>query len=183
MKQSQLSEPVWEILGRKPLVDSPWLCVEAQECKLPNGKVISPFYVVRQPDWVMILAEDVDGSWIMGRQYRHGMGRWFLEFPAGIIDADEDPLTAAQRELREETGFGGGDWEYLRSYPVNPDRQISKFHIVVARGVSRIGETDFDESEDIRLMRHTAAEIFELIATGQLEHPHHILAWFLIQNP
>lgn len=175
-------EPLWEVLERKALVNSPWLSLEAQTCKLPNGKTISPFYVVQQPDWVMILAEDTDGHWIMGRQYRHGMGRWFLEFPAGMIDEGEDPLRAGQRELMEETGYGGGEWSYLRNYPVNPDRQDACFHVVVARGVQKMGKTDFDESEDIRLMRHSASEIFHLVKTGGIEHPHHILAWFLIQG-
>lgn len=180
--KTELPEPLWEVIQREPLIDSPWLGVEAQTCRLPNGKTISPFYVVKQPDWVMVLAQDIDGFWIMGRQYRHGMGKWFLEFPAGIIDAGESPLDAAQRELREESGFAGGEWKYLRCYPVNPDRQSANFHIVVAQGVRRVGDTDFDESEFIHLMRYKGEEISDLIKRGGIEHPHHILAWLLIQS-
>jgi 8-oxo-dGTP pyrophosphatase MutT (NUDIX family) len=161
------------------LVDSPWLGVEAQVCKLPNGKLISPFYVVKQPDWVLILARDTEGKWVLGRQYRHGQRRWFLEFPAGIIDADEGALAAAKRELLEESGFGGGEWECLQSYSVNPDRQSAMFHIVFAKNVTKQAETKFDESEDIHLHRLDAGEIDSRVGSGGIEHPHHILAWVL----
>jgi len=174
-------EPIWEVLDSKPLVDSPWLGVEAQTCKLPNGKIISPFYVVRQPDWVLILAQNTDQEWILGRQYRHGMRKWFLEFPAGIIDAGENPLQAAKRELLEETGFGGGEWKSLQTFSVNPDRQISRFHIVLAKGVELKSGTDFDDSEDIHQVRLTTDEVNNRIHNGGIEHPHHVLAWLLNQ--
>jgi len=174
-----MTSPVWEILQRETLLSSPWLTVEAQTCRLPSGKTISPFYMVHQPDWVLILAQDVEGFWIMGRQYRHGVGRHLLEFPAGIIDGKEDPIAAAQRELREESGYAGGSWEYLRAYPVNPDRQGARFHIVRALGVTRSCATEFDECEEITLERKGSTQIEELIANGGLEHPHHILAWLL----
>ena len=176
---SDADEPIWEVLESRKLVDSPWLGVEAQACRLPSGKVIDPFYLVRQPDWVLVLAQEISGKWLMGRQYRHGMRKWFLEFPAGIIDQGESPLQAARRELLEESGFGGGEWELLRTYPVNPDRMVARFHVVRALGVKRMGETDFDESEDIRQHQHSSAEIDRFVQDGTLEHPHHVLAWLL----
>lgn len=179
MTRPRDDEPIWEVTESRTLIDSPWLGVEAQTCKLPSGKIISPFYVVRQPNWVLILAQNITGEWILGRQYRHGMQRWFLEFPAGIIDAGEDPLVAAKRELLEESGFGGGSWEALQTYSVNPDRQNAQFHIILARGVSLQGATDFDDFEDIRQHRFATAEIDALIQNGGIEHPHHILAWTL----
>lgn len=177
MKPEQ--ELPWDVLESKKLVESPWLSVESQVCRLPSGKVISPFYVVQQPDWVLILAQDTGGKWILGRQYRHGQRKWFLEFPAGIIDSKESPLEAAKRELLEETGYGGGEWQTLQVFPVNPDRQSSRFHIVLARNVKKVGETDFDESEEIRLQLHATQEIDGLAKSGGLEHPLHVLAWLL----
>jgi len=176
------NEPIWKVLSKEMLVDSPWLGVEAQTCELPNGKVISPFYVVRQPDWVLVLAQNTDGNWILGRQYRHGMGRWFLEFTAGIIDPGESPMHAAQRELTEETGYSGGEWNAMGTYPVNPDRQGARFFLFLATGVQKTAETSFDDSEDIRLQLMSGAELDHAVDNGQLEHPHHVLAWLLLKR-
>ena len=95
----------WKMLSSELLVDAPWLKVAKEKCELPNGKVIDDFYTLWQPDWVMILPRTKDGKWVMTKQYRHGIQKIALEFPAGIIDKGETPELAAIRELQEECGY------------------------------------------------------------------------------
>ena len=95
----------WKLLDSENLVDVPWLKVAKEKCELPNGKVIDDFYTLWQPDWVMILPRTKDGKWVMTKQYRHGIQKIALEFPAGIIDKGETPELAAIRELQEECGY------------------------------------------------------------------------------
>ena len=71
---------------------------------LPNGATIE-LEIVRHPGGAVVLALD-DADWVgLLRQYRHVLGVWVWELPAGVIVAGEDPLETAQRELREEAGL------------------------------------------------------------------------------
>jgi len=175
MSESQ----VWKTLSTDIKLDSPWLKVSQEKIELPSGKTIPDFYTLWQPDWVLVMAQDSDGLWIMTRQYRHGSGRMEIEFPAGIVDAGEDCVLAGRRELQEECAFAGGDWRWLRSLPVNPDRHKGHFHIVRATGVSRQGVTEWDESEHIETFKASTEQLRALIAEGLVNHPHHIAAFYL----
>ena len=171
------------------LVDAPWLKVAKETCELPNGKVIDDFYTLWQPDWVLILARTTEGKWVMTEQYRHGTGKIALEFPAGIIDKGETPEDAAIRELQEECGYGIGEGRcplsdghdnttYLGSFPVNPDRHRGKFHVVFIDGVTRLGKTSFDDTEDIETFLYSDEELQAKIAEGTFDHPLQIAGYF-----
>jgi 8-oxo-dGTP pyrophosphatase MutT (NUDIX family) len=169
----------WRTVSSKPILDSRWLRVNQEVCELPNGKVINDFYTLWQPDWVLILARDTEGKWIMTRQYRHGIHAESLEFPAGIIDKGETPLEAAVRELQEECAFAGGNWTLLREFPMNPDRHRGRFFVVLAEGVSLQGKTRLDETEDIEVFRFSSEEIENKMRSGEMVHPHQIAAFLL----
>lgn len=171
----------WKLLDTEYLVNSPWLKVAKEKCKLPNGKVIDDFYTLWQPDWVMILARTVEGKWVMTEQYRHGTGKIALEFPAGIIDKGETPEQAAIRELQEECGYGLDERRpitYLGSFSVNPDRHRGRFHVVFIDGVERIGNTSFDDTEDIESFTLSDEELQEKMANGTFDHPLQIAGYF-----
>ncbi len=68
---------------------------------------------LRHPGAVMIVPLLPDGQVVLERQYRYPLKRTAIEFPAGKIDAGEDPLACAKRELMEETGYRAGRWSYL----------------------------------------------------------------------
>ena len=171
----------WKLLDTEYLVNAPWLKVAKEKCELPNGKVIVDFYTLWQPDWVMILARTVEGKWVMTEQYRHGTGKIALEFPAGIIDKGETPEQAAIRELQEECGYGLDERRpitYLGSFSVNPDRHRGRFHVVFIDGVERIGNTSFDDTEDIESFTLSNEELQEKMANGTFDHPLQIAGYF-----
>lgn len=66
--------------------------------------------VLESVDWINVVALTEDGRSVMVEQYRFGTGSCTLETPGGMVDAGETPLQAAQRELKEETGYSGGRW-------------------------------------------------------------------------
>ena len=70
---------------------------------LPNGRAGTREYI-KHPGAACIVAEFEDGKLLLERQYRYPMGKVMIEFPAGKLDRGENPLVAAQRELKEETG-------------------------------------------------------------------------------
>ena len=74
----------------------------------PTSERVLKRLVLESVDWVNMVALTKDGLSIMVDQYRFGIGERTLETSGGMVDAGETPLAAAQRELLEETGYGGG---------------------------------------------------------------------------
>lgn len=83
-----------------------WATLRADVCKMPNGKIIEPYYVLEYANWVNAVALTENNEAIMVRQYRHGAERTLLEIVGGVIDeTDGSPEETIRRELLEETGY------------------------------------------------------------------------------
>lgn len=158
----------WEVISSQYVSERPWLTVRREHVRLANGCEVPEFYVLEYPDWVNVLALTDDGRMVMIRQYRHGVQRTSYELCAGQIDAGEDPLTAARRELREETGFGGGEWELLCSIAPNPSTQTNFTHCYLARGVVRMGDQMLDGGEDISVHLLEQEKVMEMIRKNEI---------------
>src|SRR5258707_310836 len=74
-----------------------------------DGRPLHDTYTFVCPDWASIAAVTREGKFVLVRQYRPGINGPSLEVAGGLIDRGEEPGAAALRELREETGYGGGE--------------------------------------------------------------------------
>lgn len=143
-----------------------FLHVQRDHVALPDGSTAQREYI-RHPGAVMIVPLLDDGRLLMERQYRYPMGRVMLEFPAGKLDAGEDPLACGQRELIEETGYSAAEWAYagvLHNAIAYSDEGI---HIFFARGLTG-GQQKLDAGEFLELVTHTPAELDALAVSGML---------------
>src|SRR6185369_15806423 len=143
-----------------------FLDVRRDRVALPDGSTAHREYI-RHPGAVMVVPLLDDGRLVMERQYRYPMGRVMLEFPAGKLDAGEDPRSCGQRELLEETGYSAAEWAYagvLHNAIAYSDEGI---HIFFARGLTR-GEQKLDDGEVLGLVMHTPDELDTLAARGEL---------------
>lgn len=143
------SHLLWETLGSESLHDARIFSVRTVHRRSPRGTV-APFVVVDAPDWVTVIAEDTPPSGrrcLMVRQYRHGTERVGEEFPAGIVDPGEEPLHAAMRELREETGYRAAEWLPLGAVSPNPAFMTNTSYTFLARGLTKVGEQELDRHE------------------------------------
>ena len=127
-------------------------------------------YVIDCPDWVNVVPLTADGGVVLVRQYRFGVDRVTYEVPGGVIDADEEPSTAAMRELREETGHRAGALSPLGVVAPNPAIQSNRCHMFVARDCRLVDAVDFDEHEDIDVEVVTRAEALRMVHDGRIEH-------------
>lgn len=159
----------WRVLHSEYLARKPWFTVRHESLALPDGRTIPDYYVFEYPEWVNITAIDREGRFVMIDQYRHGLGETSYEIPAGVVEpSDASLLDAARRELREETGYGGGEWRLLTSISANPATQNNLTHCFLATGVERIGEQQLDATEDIRVHLFSRDEVRELLRMDRI---------------
>jgi 8-oxo-dGTP pyrophosphatase MutT (NUDIX family) len=114
--------------------------------------------LVEHPGSVAIVAFDAEGRLVLTRQLREGARRELLELPAGVVDAGEDELAAAQRELAEETGLRGGRWRELRRLYPSPGFVREPVTLFVAEELEE-GERDLEDGEELELVRLTPEEL------------------------
>ena len=159
----------WEVLESEYLHRRPWLTVRRDKVRLPDGTVHPEYYVLEYPTWVNVIALTPEGKFVMVKQYRHGLGIVATELCAGVAEEGEVPLEAARRELLEETGFGGGEWELLSVLCANPGSQNNLSYSFVARGVVRVAEQHLDETEDVRVEILDEEQVWDMLVNDDLK--------------
>lgn len=138
----------FEILDRKMLIDSPYMPIEEQTVRLPNGKTAS-WFVHKGKGAVIIVPLTTQGEVLLQKTYKHGCGEIVTEFCAGMIDAGETPLQAAHRELEEETGYLSPDIRPLGTLFANPTGSQMKYHFFLAQNCHPQGKINLDDAEQI----------------------------------
>lgn len=158
----------WTVLQREYLFNRPWLTVRRDKVQLPNGKINPEYYVLEYPIWVNVIAITENGDFVMVRQYRHGIGDTRYELVAGVAEEGETPEQAARRELREETGYGEGEWKLLVKSSANPGTHNNMSYSFLAEGVKKIDTQHLDETEDVDVYLLKPEEVFSLIESGEM---------------
>lgn len=127
--------------------------------------------VLETPDWVNVVALTKDeGHVVIVKQHRFGSGATTIEIPGGMIDPGEDPLVAAERELREETGYVAAKWTSLGAVAPNPAFQDNVCHHFLAEDAELLDSQDLDDGEDIIVTTLTPDEIVSAIRSGTISH-------------
>ena len=179
---------IWEEISTEHIVQDEWIDFRRSAYRFPDGRVFQPYYSFTRRNYVVIVASDEEGRYICVRQFRQGIRQVTTEFPAGAIekkdgeDPEEAALRAAQRELREETGYVAGSWNKLLSLPSSATISDNYVWLFSASDCRRTGDQELDEMELIRVEKHTAAEIDTMLACGEFQQSVHALAWLLAKQ-
>ncbi|HEY0128662.1 MAG TPA: NUDIX hydrolase [Rubrobacteraceae bacterium] len=158
----------WERLRSERLLETPYFALRSDKLRLPGGAVKDPYYVVERPDAAIIFPLTGEGEAVLVRQYRPPLERMELGLPAGLVDEGEKPEAAARRELLEETGYSGGEWEPLGALASSPSLKDNWAYLFLARGVEEMAPPDPDEHELVETVRVPVGELLGLIRAGEI---------------
>ncbi len=183
----------WEEIETEHIIKDQWIDFRRSAFRYPDGREFSPYYSYSRRDYTVIVASDTEGNYLCVRQFRQGIKEVTTEFPAGGIEQNsereygerkdaEPALDCAKRELREETGYESDEWTHLLTIPSNATIADNYAHLFMAKNCRRTGDHRLDETECLKVVKHTADEIETLIKQGLFQQAIHVLAWLLAKE-
>ena len=145
--------------------------VNVESITLPRGHLLDA-EIIRHPGSVVLVPLTDGGDIVLVRQYRHAIGRWVWELPAGSLKPGEDPAAAAARECQEEIGLIPAALHPLASLFPTPGYCDEEMHFFRATGLRAPGAVDVaaeqDEDEDIEARPFSLSAIRTMIASGEI---------------
>lgn len=162
----------YEVTGTELVYDGRISRIRLDEVTMPGGGRASR-EVAEHLDAVAAVPVDDSGHVVLVRQYRHPVGRYLLEIPAGLLDVDgEDPADAARRELVEETGLDAADWTPLGTFWNSAGWSDERTTVYLASRLSPAplppGFTPEHEESDMEVVRLPFADAVSMAAAGDI---------------
>lgn len=148
--------------------------LRVDDVRMPGGG-IKAREVVQQPGAVGIVALDGAGQVVLIKQYRHPVGEWLIELPAGLLDVEgEKAYRTAARELAEEAGLTAGRWDVLADLRNSPGLSTEAVRVFLARDLADVAEADrhvgTEEETDLGVHRVPLDEAVAAVFTGGIQN-------------
>jgi ADP-ribose pyrophosphatase len=164
----------YEVLGTETVYDGRVITLVKDTVAMPGGGD-SVREVVHHPGAVAVVAVDDDGRVVLLRQYRHPVGGYLWELPAGLRDADgEPPLATAKRELAEEVQLAAERWSLLTTSFSTPGFCDELVLVYLAEGLSDVdrpeGFTVEHEELDMQVQRVPLADAVQRVFAGDIRN-------------
>lgn len=137
-----------------------------EEVRLPNDHVAT-LEMVHHPGGAAVVAIDDENRICLVRQYRHAVGDWIWEIPAGKIDNQDPPLVTAQRELEEEAGRLASEWRSLGEYLSSPGFLTEVVHLFFATGLKTV-QNNLEATEVLEAHWFPFEQALEMAQSGEL---------------
>ncbi|MEO3707034.1 NUDIX hydrolase [Trichormus azollae] len=155
---------------------------EVNRLRLPN-KSEGEWDCIRHPGGALAIPVTSEGKLILLRQYRFAVQGRLLEFPAGTLETNEEPLETVKREIEEETGYRAHKWDKLGEFFLAPGYSDEILYAFLARDLEKL-ETppQQEEDEDIEIVFFTPEELETAIRDGQPVDGKTIASFFLARS-
>jgi 8-oxo-dGTP pyrophosphatase MutT (NUDIX family) len=160
----------WTRLARERIQSFRIFEVHRIRARSPRTGSEHDFFDIESVDWVNVIPFTSSGEVVLVRQYRHGADRVTLEIPGGMVDPGEDPVTAAARELLEETGYRAETLVPLGSVNPNPAIFGNRLHVFAARGAARVADVANDSTEETQVELVPEQALNQLVREGAIDH-------------
>ena len=140
---------------------------DVNRLRLPNGSE-GEWECIRHPGGSLGVPVTSSGELVLVRQYRFAAEGRLLEFPAGTVEADEDPAATIKREIEEETGYRAHKWRKLGQFFLAPGYSDEIIYAFLAEDLEKLPNPPAqDEDEDIETVLMTPQELEEAILSGE----------------
>jgi ADP-ribose pyrophosphatase len=158
------------IRDRKTVFETRWFSVEAKKTDLDD----EPFYSLKVPDYVAVIAWTSDERIVLVRQYRPAIEQETLELPSGLVDSGEPPDVCAARELEEETGYRAKSLKHLGTLYSDTGRLQNRIWCYLANSIKTIPDWRAEAGISVELLDRAA--LGAAIRNGQFNHALHVAA-------
>jgi DNA-binding transcriptional regulator YhcF (GntR family)/8-oxo-dGTP pyrophosphatase MutT (NUDIX family) len=158
----------WRVLGSDPVYESPWVTVALADVITPSGDRFRHHKLTMRAAAMVVVLNDAATHVLLSWRHRFVPDLWNWELPGGLVEADEDPIQTAAREVREETGYEVGSLTHLVSFEPMIGMVTTPHHIYSGVGTTRVAEpSELDEGtfEWVAL-----ADVPELIRKGDIRN-------------
>ncbi|MFQ5548685.1 MAG: NUDIX domain-containing protein [Woeseia sp.] len=157
----------WKKLGSKVMYDNAWITVYEDHVRNPGGGENQYGHIHFKNKAIAIVPLDDKGNtWLVGQE-RYTLGAYSWELPMGGGDSDEEPLDAAKRELKEETGLSADKWTEIMHVHTSNSITDEEGFVFVAEDLTE-GEAEFGETEDLEIRRLPLAEAADMVSRGEI---------------
>ena len=157
----------WKPQSNRRLFENPWFCLDEDDVINPGGGLSHYGKILFKNIAIGIIPlDEQDNTWLVG-QYRYVPDCYSWEIPMGGGPLHVDPLESAKRELREETGLSATNWRSLMHLHTSNSVTDERGIVYVATGLTQ-GDTDFEETEDLQLIKLPLTDAIQLVIDGQI---------------
>ncbi|MFC7114410.1 NUDIX hydrolase [Natronoarchaeum sp. GCM10025703] len=158
----------WETFGSRTAYSCPGFDVVTDDVRLPDGTETT-FDYLTEPPAVVVLPFTADGDVVVIEEWRQAVDRINRGLPVGTVEPDDESLAAAaRRELREETGYEGREFEHLTTVEPMNGATNSVHNVFVARGCAPTAEQELDDNESIRVETTTFDDLLAAVENDEI---------------
>lgn len=170
----------WRIKTSEVAYRDPFIKVRLDQVIRPDGKD-GQHVVVNIKAGVCAIPMDDTQNVFLTNEFHYGIGRYSLEGISGGIEAGEDALESARRELQEEAGLAAAQWEFLTAVDPLTTIVVSPVRIYLATELSQAPRNP-EGTEQIEIIKIPFAEAIEVVMAGEISHAPTCVAMLMIAS-
>jgi 8-oxo-dGTP pyrophosphatase MutT (NUDIX family) len=172
----------WTTHEHRVMYDNPWIRVTESRVTHPSGDPGIYGVVDMKHIATGVVVLDGDHTWLVG-QWRYPLGQYSWEIPQGGAPHGEDAQTAAQRELREETGLEAAQWSHLGTVHLSNSVTNERGELYLAQDIRRAGRPEPEASEDLQAKRVPFQQALSMVDKGEITDAMTVLGLLRVAAP